>query len=143
MVLILVVRAAFPEIQLSTISDIIYNSRLKGQTPLRYNDYTLPFINCRHRTRVRVVDFFPPKLELFTHNVNDPAWSKKATNGQSKNRWEWGFVLLIEDAQLPPNVVSEKLRVAVGNEAGQHLLDMDAQESVTCVFINKRSTNKH
>lgn len=37
-------------------------------------------------------------------------------------------MLLLEDAKIPPNTVSEKLRVVVGNESAQYLLDMDAQE---------------
>lgn len=118
------VRAAFPEIQMSTISDIIYNAHLKGHTPIRYNDFTLPFVNCRHRSRVRVVDFFPPELELFAHHTADPAWDKRG----KQDRWEWGFILLLEDAKLPDNTVSEKLRVVVSNDAAQFLLDMDARE---------------
>lgn len=95
----------------------------------------MPFLNCRHRTRVRVVDFFPPILELFAHRTTDPSWDKRKKhpdNGQrqGKDRWEWGFVLLLEDAKIPANTVSEKLRVVVNNEAGQHLLDMNAREYV-------------
>jgi protection-of-telomeres protein 1 len=52
-------------------------------------------------------------------------------DGQPKSRWEWAFVLLLEDAKVPPNTVSEKLRVVVNNESAQHLLSMNAQE---CVF---------
>jgi protection-of-telomeres protein 1 len=129
------IRAAFPEAQLSTISEIIYNPNLHAQTP-RYNDMTYPFLNCRHRSRVRVVDFFPPELSLFAHCTSDPAWDKRSkkqvsANGPPKGRWEWAFVLLLEDAKIPPNTVSEKLRVVVNNESAQYLLGMDAQE---CVF---------
>jgi hypothetical protein len=92
----------------------------------------LPFLNCRHRTHVRVVDFFPPELELFAHCTSDPSWDRRARkapgDSHSKRKWEWGFVLLLEDAKVPSDTVSEKLRVVVGNEAGQHLLDMNAQE---------------
>lgn len=129
------VRAAFPEVQNSTISEILYNSHLHAQTP-KYNDFEFPFLNSRHRTRVRVVDFFPPELELFAHCTNDPAWDKRAKkqghgNSAAKVRWEWGFVLLVEDAKVPPNTVSEKLRIVVNNDAAQHLLGMDAQECVS------------
>jgi protection-of-telomeres protein 1 len=82
------------------------------------------------------VDFFPPELELFAQCTSDPAWEKRAkkqvsATGQPKTRWEWAFVLLLEDAKIPPNTVSEKLRVVVNNESAQYLLSMDAQE---CVF---------
>jgi protection-of-telomeres protein 1 len=39
-------------------------------------------------------------------------------------------MLLLEDAKVPPNTVSETLRVVVGNDSAQHLLNMDAQEYV-------------
>lgn len=60
-------------------------------------------------------------------------WSKKSkkkdpTKSQSKDRWEWGFVLLLEDANVPPRTVSEKLRVVVGNDVGQGLLNENAVE---------------
>jgi protection-of-telomeres protein 1 len=80
-----------------------------------------------------VVDFFPPEIEMFAHASNDPAWDKRAkkkdiTNSTTKTRWEWGFVLLVEDAKIPPDTVSEKLRLVVGNDNAQYLLGMDAQE---------------
>ncbi|KAH7067584.1 hypothetical protein BKA63DRAFT_424734 [Paraphoma chrysanthemicola] len=124
------IRAAFPEVQPSTISEIIYNPHLNTRTP-KYNDFVFPFLNSRHRLRARVVDFFPPDLELFAHCTNDPSWDKRAKkvapgDSHNKHKWEWGFVLLLEDATIPPDTVSEKLRVVVGNQAGQHLLGMDA-----------------
>jgi protection-of-telomeres protein 1 len=79
------------------------------------------------------VDFFPPELELFAHCTSDRSWDKRAKkprpeDSTSKLRWEWGFVLLLEDAKVPPNTVSEKLRVVVDNDAAQYLLNMDARE---------------
>lgn len=130
--LTLTVRAAFPEVQLSTISDILYNPHLHSQTP-KYNAFEYPFLNSRHRVRVRVIDFFPPEIELFAHCTSDPAWERRSNKPDSRNsttkvRWEWAFVLLLEDAKVPPNTVSEKLRVVVSNDAAQYLLNMDAQE---------------
>jgi len=126
------VRAAFPEAQLSTISEIIHNPHLHSQTP-KYNDFEFPFLNSRHRSRVRVVDFFPPELEMFAHCSSDLAWDKRAKNQDpsSRSKWEWGFILLLEDAKIPPNTVSEKLRVVVGNDSAQYLLNMNAQECVS------------
>ncbi|KAI0581725.1 Telomere-binding alpha subunit central domain-containing protein [Pyrenophora tritici-repentis] len=105
------IRAAFPEMKLSTISEMLYNPHLEMRTPEKYNFYTLPFVNCRHRSRVRVVDVFPPEIELFTH---------------SNKRWEWGFALLLEDANIPRGTVSEKLTVFVNNDMGQFLLKTQA-----------------
>lgn len=103
------------------------------RTPEKYNDYTLPFVNCRYRSCIRVVDVFPPQLELFAHSSNDPAWVKHPKklnqNGEPrKERWEWGFVLLVEDAKVPRGTESEKLRVVVDNGSAQYLLKMNAQE---------------
>jgi hypothetical protein len=95
---------------------------------------------------VRVVDFFPPELELFAHCTTDLAWDKRskkqvAENGQPKSRWEWAFVLLLEDAKIPPNTVSEKLRVVVNNDAAQYLLGMNAQEYVFYRLLTSIPTN--
>lgn len=122
------VRAAFPEMKLSTISEILYNPALKARTS-NYNDFVLPFVNSRHRSRVRVVDVYPPELTLFSHSTSDRNWYRRPSkydpaNIQPKVRWEWGFVLLLEDAVLPPNTVSEKLRVVVGNCEAQGLLGL-------------------
>ncbi|KAJ4984372.1 telomere-binding alpha subunit central domain-containing protein [Stagonosporopsis vannaccii] len=99
--------AAFTEKQRSTISEILNNPHLQKMTVTKYNPFTLPFVNCRHRSRVRVVDFFPPELEYFTYS--------------NKARWEWGFVLLLEDANVPRDTVPQQLRVIVNNDAAQHL----------------------
>jgi protection-of-telomeres protein 1 len=119
----LIVRAGFPELQLSTISEILNNPHLQAQTT-KYNHFTLPFINCKHRSRVRVVDFFPPELEYFTHASNDPSWTPRLKSP----RWEWGFVLLLEDANVPRNTVPEQLRVIVNNDSAQYLGLSNARE---------------
>lgn len=125
----IVVKARDPEVQLSTISEILDDSALKTQTPSKNTEFTLPFLNCKYRTRVRVVDFFPPKLEMFTHNTGDPSWNTAAKQQTpDEDRWEWGFVLLLEDAKVPPSTVSDKLRVVVGNEAGEYLTKLSAVE---------------
>lgn len=124
------VRAAFPERKLSTISEIIYNPFLKTRTT-KYNDFNLPFVNSKHRARVRVVDVFPPEVGLFSHSLSDRLWKPRRgdkSNSRTKDRWEWGFILLLEDADIPPNTVSEKLRVIVANDVGQGLLDQNASE---------------
>ncbi|KAJ4331897.1 hypothetical protein N0V95_009787 [Ascochyta clinopodiicola] len=118
------IRAGFPEMKLSTLSEIINNPHLQAQTS-NYNTFTLPFINCRHRSRVRVVDFYPPEIEYFAHSLNDPSWS---LHSKKDRRWEWGFVLLLEDAHVPHNAVPEQLRVIVNNDAAQHLGLPNAQE---------------
>jgi protection-of-telomeres protein 1 len=75
-----------------------------------------------------VVDVFPPELELFAHPTSDPLWSRQTKKQSSKERWEWGFVLYLEDADVPRGTVSEKLRVVVNNDAAQYLLKMNASK---------------
>jgi hypothetical protein len=63
--------------------------------------------------------------------MNDRDWNKhpkkqNSNKNHTKERWEWGFVLLLEDADIPRDTVSEKLRVIVNNDAAQHLLGMNA-----------------
>ncbi|KAF9700311.1 hypothetical protein EKO04_001749 [Ascochyta lentis] len=118
------VLAGFPGHRLSTLSEILNNPDLRAQTS-KYNTFTLPFINCRHRSRVRVVDFYPPELEYFAHSLNDPSWTSRS---KKDRRWEWGFVLLVEDANVPRNTVPEQLRVIVNNDAAQHLGLPDARD---------------
>jgi len=121
------VRAGFPEMKLSTISDIVYAPHLKTRSTEGRNEFKLPFVNARHRSRVRVVDVWPPEIEFFAHSTRDPDWTGAPNDGK-KELWEWGFVLLLEDANIPPNTVSEKLRVVVDNSVGQRLLNQNALE---------------
>ena len=125
-----IVRAAFVEMKLSTISEIVYTRHLKTRSTEQRTEFTLPFVNARHRCRVRVVDVWPPEIELFAHSNRDTGWvgASTAHDAPKKERWEWGFVLLLEDANVPPNTVSEKLRVTVDNNVGQGLLNQHALE---------------
>ena len=122
--LIITVFAGFPEIQRSTLSEIINNPHLQAETS-KYNKFTLPFVNCKHRSRVRVVDFYPPELEYFAHCSNDRNW---IPHSKKDSRWEWGFVLLLEDANVPRDTVPVQLRVIVNNASAQHLGLPNARE---------------
>jgi protection-of-telomeres protein 1 len=117
--------------KLSTISEILHNPHRTVQTTSKYNTYELPFVNCRHRSRVRVVDVYPSEVRLFAHSTRDGKWSKRpkrqsSTGTHVKEKWEWAFVLLLEDANIPRDTVSEKLRVVVNNDAAQYLLTLNA-----------------
>jgi hypothetical protein len=63
----------------------------------------------------------------------DPDWDTalKGTDlieTRQSTRWEWGFVLLVENANVATGKVPERLRLFVNNPAGQHLLNMNASE---------------
>lgn len=115
--LIITVRAGFPETPQSTISEILNNPHAQARTSTKYNSFKLPFVNCRHRSRVRIVDFYPPELEDFTHSLDDPNWAARSKGQQ----WDWGFVLLLQDANVPLDTVPEQLRLIVNNDAAQYL----------------------
>ncbi|KAF2705905.1 hypothetical protein K504DRAFT_439240 [Pleomassaria siparia CBS 279.74] len=124
------VKASHPEIRLSTIEEIVHNPFLKTRNP-KGVEITLPFVNAKYRTRVRVVDFYPKNLEDFAHPMSDPNWNTalNETRGNEQRHesgWTWGFVLLVEDANVPAGTTPKRLRLFVNNSAGQHLLNMDA-----------------
>lgn len=124
-------RAAFPEIKQSTISEILYSNHLLVQSTEKKTSFKLPFVNAKHRSRVRVVDVFPPKIELFAHSSRDAKWMR-VPELRAKENWEWMFVLLVEDANIPPNTVGEQLRLMVDNENAQALL---GQKAVKYVYL--------
>jgi protection-of-telomeres protein 1 len=122
----LAVKASFPDIQLSTVTEIIHNPALKRKHPSG-NVTALPFVNAKYRTRVRVVDFSPGFLEQFTRSMADPDWNT-ALQGVEPNdrklddRWEWAFVLLVEDTNVPAGTTPERLRLFVSGHNAENLL---------------------
>jgi hypothetical protein len=105
-------------------------------------EYRLPFQNLRYRASVRVVDFFPPKLEDFAaqynpeyamlsdgeHSMNDDESDEEPVIGS--RIWEWRFCLLVEDGG--PGVCQhamqrkERMKLYVAGADAVFLLRMDA-----------------
>jgi protection-of-telomeres protein 1 len=117
---------------MSSVTEIIHNPSLKT-IDAKGVDIVLPFVNAKYRTRIRVVDFFPHNLEEFARSMADPDWHtalQKSDLGEMRQntRWEWGFVLLVENANVAAGTTPERLRLFVNNPAGQHLLNMNASE---------------
>jgi protection of telomeres protein 1 len=126
------VRAANPEVQLSTADEIVNNPARKVKKP-NGEEFVLPFVNAKYRTRVRVVDFSPEDLTDFSKSITDSAWNNMFENmafehRHSEDRWEWFFPLLVEDAVIPAGTAPVRFPLFVTNDAGQHLLKMDATE---------------
>ncbi|KAI4629333.1 uncharacterized protein J4E87_003597 [Alternaria ethzedia] len=93
------------------------------------------------------VDVYPPEIKLFAHSTRDRKWNKhpkrQSSNGAHANeKWEWGFVLLLEDANVPRDTVAEKLRVVVNNEAAQFLLKMNAVDLTNQPKVLKKLEEK-
>jgi len=106
-------------------------------------DIILPFVNEKYRANVRVVGYFPHKVEDFAvgRRVTEYDILSDYSGGDdtdreedihafeegkrlSKKVWEWRFALEVEDAgaQLP----KERTWLVVDNRNAQGLLNMDA-----------------
>lgn len=107
----------------------------------------LPFVNQKYRANVRVVDFFPDRLEDFavgrrktdydvlsdysggesTDNDEDMRAFRKGKGFGGEKVWSWRFSLLVEDL-ADRELVGQRpcIWLNVDNQAGQMLLNMDA-----------------
>ncbi|RMZ76830.1 hypothetical protein DV738_g4754, partial [Chaetothyriales sp. CBS 135597] len=105
-------------IPITPIATILSPDTLKRSTPSG-NTYHLPFQNCCYKSRIRVVDFFPDNLEDFCAPVRESEYAC-LSDGESVSdvdltqegisasrdddgvKWEWRFILLVEDAKPTP-----------------------------------------
>lgn len=110
------------------------------------HQYSLPFINTNFRANVRVVDYFPHKLQDFSvgRRVTEYDMLSDGSDGEStdleedmrqfragkgfggERRWEWRFALQVEQAGNKPGDRMEKIWLVVDNSAAQRLLGQDA-----------------
>jgi hypothetical protein len=112
----------------------------------------LPFICAKYRSRVRVVDFKPDKLEDFAHALDDPSYNDSQEDPPSSyddldltpRRWEWAFCLLVEDALRPQNDQErpERLRLLVAKDGAECLLKLDATEYVSRPVYQVKQANR-
>lgn len=125
-----------PDLQVSSLSDMINTDRTV--TDSSGNERTLPFIIQRRKVQVRVVDYFPSRLEDFAEFVHQsqPRSCDLDDMDQSPpiQGWKWHFKLLIEQANLPPDAADAErcqMWVTVDHQAAEFLLPtLDAAESV-------------
>ena len=124
---------------LTTVTQIVNNPYLQDKTPSGI-ERTLPFINAKYRSRIRVVDFYPQNLEDFARSLEDSMY-EDAEQGdrEDKNsmdmdvevekKWEWAFFLLVEDAKQPKTAHETiKLKLLVSGGDAECLLKLDATE---------------
>ncbi|KAK1594745.1 telomere-binding alpha subunit central domain-containing protein [Colletotrichum navitas] len=145
--------AEHPEQPIIPVSDLLepvkYETTYQG-APLSFD---LPFNCARYRTNVRVVDFYPKRLQDFararkqrseyealsdysgeeSESEEEKEEEQGTLNGfasKGDRKWEWRFALHLEGvATVPKNSESRKgdsLWVVVGNLDAQLLTDMDA-----------------
>lgn len=101
-----------------------------------------PFSLEKYRADVRVVDFFPHRLEDFAvgrkpseydilsdgsadedTDLEDDMRHFKSGKGFKNRQWEWRFALQVEDAE--PKGLKERIWLMVDNHSAQYLLSLD------------------
>ncbi|KAI2746601.1 hypothetical protein DTO013E5_203 [Penicillium roqueforti] len=88
--------------------------------------YKLPFQNVNYHSQVRVVDFFPPKIEDFTvQTTNAPLFGNQESATESQLGWEWRFCLLVEGVEPKPPKQQPRgmMKLYVCGQDGDFLLD--------------------
>lgn len=136
------VRCEAISIPLSTIASILEGEFLDRVTPAG-NPYRIPFNNCKYKSKVQVIDFFPDNLEDFAtpYRVSDyealsdyeSADDEEATLDYARHKpddvkWKWHFVLMVVD----PTVLKkskedhEVMLLQAAGQDGDYLLNLEA-----------------
>lgn len=105
--------------------------------------YQAPFSNLKYRANVRVVDFYPSRIEDFAVGFRSTEFDMLSDysgaedseaevrreiwhsgKGFAKDCWEWRFALQVEDADADTTGSADKLWLIVDNPAAQMLLNL-------------------
>lgn len=102
--------------------------------------YRLPYQNFKYRSCVRVVDFYPPKLEDFALPYNphssaaddgsesDDSWCGSRSSSNPPVKWRWDFYLLVEEGDASerkiPRAERSRLPLHVLGNDGEFLLNL-------------------
>ncbi|GME26740.1 Telomere end binding protein [Neofusicoccum parvum] len=134
------VKCERPQDPTTRLADIESNEKRLYKAPNGV-DCNLPFINATYRARVRVVDFWPEKLEDFSKSLDDPEYNDVDVEGETQSstsytalsmgtqRWEWHFCLLVEDAKPPPGTKGPvRIPLLVFDKDAEYLLRLDATD---------------
>lgn len=136
------VRCEAINVSLTNVASIVDTEQLVQKTEAG-NSYRLPFQNCKYKSRVQVVDFFPDKLEDFAipkkHNIDtnsldsdeDIASQKSYGSNDSESEgqhWEWYFFLMVQDPDVAKlgTQSSESMLLQVAGANAEYLLNMEA-----------------
>ncbi|GIJ89273.1 hypothetical protein Asppvi_008204 [Aspergillus pseudoviridinutans] len=129
------IQASNPSIRCTSLADILDGEFHENISP-DHIEYRIPFQNVCYRATVRVVDFFPPKLEDFAvpdesdHKQMDEIHNSHSSNSPSHSiRWQWRFCLLVEN--VPPHLhgkSSERMKLFVSGADAEYLLKLDAAD---------------
>ncbi|KAE8447227.1 hypothetical protein EG329_010921 [Mollisiaceae sp. DMI_Dod_QoI] len=133
------IRCTFPDQPITSVKDII-----KPQILLREDkteESTSPFTLCKYKAHVRVVDYFPHRIEDFAvgrkpsemdmlsdysggedTDLEETLRTFRSGKGFSKV-WQWRFALQVEDASSKDS--KDRLWLMVDNHAAQFLLSLE------------------
>lgn len=113
-----VVKSFWDKTPLSSYDEIVENPYRRNITPNGIT-YELPFINVKHRTHLRVVDYYPHNLQEFSQLKRKPR--------SSFTEWEWDFWLVVVAGDLDGEQ-KRPINLHVCGEDAQVLLDDFAGE---------------
>ena len=138
------VKCSFPDISTLGLEQILKPIKHIINVETK-QEVILPFVNGKYRANVRVVGYFPHKVEDFAVGrriteydmLSDYSGGEdtdreedrrifKDGKGFGKKKWEWRFALEVEDAG--PKLPKPRTWLVVDNLAAQGLLDMDAEK---------------
>ncbi|KAH1298488.1 hypothetical protein KXV29_008547 [Aspergillus fumigatus] len=129
------VQASNPSIKCTSLADILDGEFHENISPNQI-EYRIPFQNVCYRATVRVVDFFPPKLEDFAvpeesdHKPRLDAEVDEIHNFHRADRsirWQWRFCLLVENVPPHPHgKSSQRMKLFVSGADAEYLLKLDA-----------------
>lgn len=116
----------------------ILDPEILARRTAKGNTFYLPFQNCRYKSEVRVIDFFPKNLADFAVPHRESDYETLSDQGDSDSEvderqlddsnvtWKWRFFLVVEDASHGPGQQPAKLELLVSDHEGDYLFNMQA-----------------
>ncbi|TVY14105.1 Protection of telomeres protein 1 [Lachnellula arida] len=148
------IRCAHPDLPIQSFAEIQKPRKIlldDGQ------DHISPFTNCKYRANVRVVDYFPHRIEDFAVGYRSSEYEMlseysgdedtdheedlrtfRSGKGFSKDTWEWRFALQVEDATAKDP--KDRMWLIVDNPGAQGLLNLE--EDATSLRADKELLHK-
>jgi protection-of-telomeres protein 1 len=123
-------------------------ARLNGESD---QEVVLPFDVCKYKANIRVVNYFPDKIEDFAvgRRVTEYDMLSDYSGGEETDmeanrrlfkegkgfakKYEWRFALEVEDAD--PTCKNERVWLLVDNHSAQGLLNKDATKYVPASLL--------
>ncbi|KAG9654417.1 hypothetical protein KCU95_g13186, partial [Aureobasidium melanogenum] len=118
-------------VQVSSLRDMLFRDHsYTGRSGVKLE---LPYLNVKHKVKVRVVDFWPPILEDFASPAPTAGASREHSDDDMNTispfpsqKWIWDFFLLLEDIRpLQPGSTPAQLWAHVDHRYAEFLLCMD------------------